>query len=138
MGVRNEEVKEHKAQKQLLADRNNSVVYESEFLSNDAAQTWIIGKVDKDGYFTLTNSCSQKYLTAISGVGLKTQGLKQTKKRYETQFEKICKNLVKHLPSQENEINQEPKIFERMKEILENEFELDLKVTTPKIYVPKK
>lgn len=47
---------------------------------DNTKQIWKKGDIDKEGYFTLKNESSEKYLTAVSTNDLETCGTKNQKK----------------------------------------------------------
>ena len=47
---------------------------------DNTKQIWKKGVVDKEGYFTLKNESSEKYLTAVSANDLETCGRKNKNK----------------------------------------------------------
>ena len=47
---------------------------------DNTKQIWKKGNVNKEGYFTLMNESSEKYLTAVSANDLETCGTKNQKK----------------------------------------------------------
>ena len=48
---------------------------------DNTKQIWKKGDIDKEGYFTLKNESSEKYLTAVSTNDLETCGTKNQKKQ---------------------------------------------------------
>ena len=54
-------------QDKVLATKNNRINYQ-QLVNDDASQLWKKGKVNDDGYFVLSNSKSQKFLTAFGKI----------------------------------------------------------------------
>ena len=53
---------------------DEKIVVEETLIENNSGQIWDIGTPSKDGYFTLTNTLSNKLLTASSAFKLELKG----------------------------------------------------------------
>ena len=65
--------------KRLSITADDMTIEEIPSLDN-TKQIWKKGDIDKEGYFTLKNESSEKYLTAVSTNDLETCGTKNQKK----------------------------------------------------------
>ena len=60
---------------QVLARSNNEVIPKLKSLHDDDKQLWMKGEDDADGFFTLENKDSLKFLTVTSASDLETKGM---------------------------------------------------------------
>ena len=65
---------ENTSKTKVLEATSDSKVIEEAFVEGKADQLWIKGEPDADGYFTLTNSETEKVLTAISSDAFEFKG----------------------------------------------------------------
>ena len=70
---------ENTSKKRLSITADDMTIEEIPSLDN-TKQNWKKGDVDNEGYFTLMNESSEKYLTAVSTNDLETCGTKNQKK----------------------------------------------------------
>ena len=70
---------ENTSKKRLSITADDMTIEEIPSLDN-TKQIWKKGDIDKEGYFTLKNESSEKYLTAVSTNDLETCGTKNQKK----------------------------------------------------------
>ena len=65
---------ENISNKSVLGVADEKTIVEEPLLENNSGQIWDIGTPSKDGYFTLTNTLSNKLLTASSTFKLELKG----------------------------------------------------------------